>query len=56
MVRIGYLFPNGSFDNFPLDNFNTIKFGWFERVLEYLNIHYNGAIGDIEDIISNNHF
>lgn len=45
---------NGSYDNFPLGNFNTIKeFGWFERYLEYLSRYYNG---DIEDIISNDHF
>ena len=45
---------NGSRDNFPLGNFNTIKeFEWFERYLEYLNINYNG---DIEDILSNNRF
>lgn len=44
---------NKSFD-FPLSNFNTIKeFEWFERYFEYLNIYYNG---DIEDIISNDHF
>ncbi len=45
---------NSSFNYFPLDNFNIIKeFEWFERYLEYLNIHYNG---DIEDIISNDRF
>lgn len=45
---------NNSVNNFPLDNFNNIKeFEWFERYLEYLNTSYNG---DIEDIISNDHF
>lgn len=45
---------NGSFDDFPLGDLNTIKeFEWFERYLEYLNRYYNG---DIEDIISNDHF
>ncbi len=45
---------NGSFDDFPLGDLNTIKeFEWFERYLEYLNKYYTR---DIEDMISNDRF